>query len=240
MIDTVMFDLDGTLLPLDSKQFITIYFDELGKAFANLIEPQKLKNYILTATQAMVANLEYRTNETVFMDTFQSLIGSNLELYQARFATFYEQGFLKAQAAATHFPIISKTIKLLKDKGYNLIVVTNPLFPKQAVLHGIHWAGLDPDDFSYITSFEENHYCKPQLQFYQEVLEHIERRPEQCLMVGNDVSEDLAAGKLGIKTFLITDCLIHHPGDEIICDYQGKYEDLHRFAKVSPDIKQGY
>ncbi|MDD2504058.1 MAG: hypothetical protein PHG58_09485 [Clostridia bacterium] len=32
MLDTILFDLDGTLLPMDMNEFIRIYFGELGKA----------------------------------------------------------------------------------------------------------------------------------------------------------------------------------------------------------------
>ena len=33
--------------------------------------------------------------------------------------------------------------------------------------------------------------------------------PEECLMVGNDVEEDLVAGTIGVQTVLVTDCLIN-------------------------------
>jgi FMN phosphatase YigB (HAD superfamily) len=105
------------------------------------------------------------------------------------------------------------------------------MFPRKAILHRIEWAGLDPKDFIYITSYEDNHYCKPQLHFYQEILDVIGKKPEQCMMVGNDVQEDLIALNLGMDTFLVKDHMIHRTEEAIKSSYEGNYEDFHNFVK---------
>jgi FMN phosphatase YigB (HAD superfamily) len=230
MLDTFLFDLDGTLLPMDTDQFVRIYFSEMGVAFHDVIEPKLLASHIWNATHAMVENTEYKTNETAFMEKFSQLIEGDLEFYQNRFTEFYDQGFLKTRASVIDTPLIQESVHILKSKGYNLVITTNPIFPEKAILHRIRWAGLDPGDFSYITSFERNHYCKPQLQFYEELLAEIGKKPGQCIMVGNDVQDDLVVGKLGMKTFLITNYLINKTNEDFSCTYQGTYEDFHRFV----------
>jgi hypothetical protein len=55
-------------------------------------------------------------------------------------------------------------------------------------------------------------------------------------MVGNDVQEDLIAGKIGIKTFLIKDYMIHRTEEEIISDYIGSYEDFYKFVEELPSL----
>ena len=45
-------------------------------------------------------------------------------------------------------------------------------------------------------------------------------------MVGNDAEEDGAAQKLGIKVFLLTDCLINKKGIEIDNYLKGSFIDL--------------
>ena len=72
-------------------------------------------------------------------------------------------------------------------------------------MNRIKWAGLDAEDFELITTYEDNCYCKPNVDYYRTILEQFHLRPEECLMVGNDVEEDLAIRKLGVKTFLVTD-----------------------------------
>lgn len=231
MIDTILFDLDGTLLPLNMERFLEIYFGEMGRCFAHLIEPGKLVKDVWAATDCMVNNTEYRTNETVFMEHFGGLISGDLGVYRQRFDEFYDRGFLKTREAVEANPAVSESIKALQDKGYNLVVATNPIFPEKAIRHRIRWAGFEPDDFSYIACYERNHYCKPQLHYYGELLEQTGKSPEQCLMVGNDVQEDMIAAKLGIQTYLITNHLIHRNTGPIEATHQGTYQDFLEFSK---------
>jgi len=230
LLNTIIFDLDGTLLPLDMDKFMHSYFNEMGKAFHDIIEPKQLVDNIWKATGAMVKNIEHRTNEEIFIDAFSKLIGGDFEVYQKRFDKFYDEGFLNVKDTVNKLPIIKDTVNILKEKGYNVVVATNPLFPRKAIIHRINWAGLKEEDFSYITSYESNHYCKPQIQFYEEVLRDIGKTPMECIMVGNDVDEDMVAGKLGMDTYLITNNIIKRDDSEICCTYKGTYEDFYRFV----------
>jgi FMN phosphatase YigB (HAD superfamily) len=231
MIDTILFDLDGTLLPLDMKKFTEIYFNEMGYMFKDMIEPKLLVKYVWAATQEMVSNTEYKTNEEVFMKKFSELIGGDITEYQTQFDDFYDTLFHKTREAVQSQSLIRDSIDILKAKNYKLVIATNPMFPRKAILHRIEWAGLDPKDFIYITSYEDNHYCKPQLHFYQEILDVIGKKPEQCMMVGNDVQEDLIALNLGMDTFLVKDHMIHRTEEAIKSSYEGNYEDFHNFVK---------
>jgi FMN phosphatase YigB (HAD superfamily) len=236
MMDTILFDLDGTLLPLDMERFIQLYFEEMGHYFADLIEPRQLTHKIWAATNYMVASTDSRTNENVFMEHFGSLIEGDLAIYQERFNAYYEAGFLKTRDASTTNPAIGAAVKLLKAKGYDLMVATNPIFPELAIHHRIRWAGFTPEDFSYISSYEHNHFCKPQPHFYREVLQETGKRPEQCLMVGNDAQEDLVAAETGIQTYLITDYLIDRSNGAFNANYQGTYRDFLLFARQLPPV----
>ncbi len=130
-----------------------------------------------------------------------------------------------------------KSIDVLKLKGYQLVLATNPIFPIKAILHRINWAGFAPEEFSYISCFEKNHYCKPQIKFYEEVLSEIGKKPEECLMVGNDVQEDMVVHSLGVKTYLVEDHLIHRTDEPIVVDYRGSYEAFYEFVEKLPEVK---
>lgn len=237
MLNTFIFDLDGTLLPLDMDNFMHIYFKEMGIAFHDMIEPKRLVENVWKATNVMVNNTEYRTNEEVFMEKFKTLIDADLDTYKQRFDEFYDKGFLKTKSAVSYMPLIVEAVELLKQKGYQTVLATNPLFPRKAIIHRLQWAGFKEEDFSYITCYENNHYCKPQIQFYQEVLEEAGKKAEECMMVGNDVEEDLVAGDLGMRTYLITNNIIKRTEDEVCCTYQGTYEDFLRFAQEIKPVK---
>jgi FMN phosphatase YigB (HAD superfamily) len=237
LLNTIVFDLDGTLLPLDMDNFMHIYFKEMGIAFQDMIEPKRLVDNVWKATNAMVNNIEYRTNEDVFMENFQTLIEADLDIYKKRFDEFYDQGFLKTKSAVSYMPLIVEAVSLLKQKGYQIVLATNPLFPRKAIIHRLQWAGFKEEDFIYITCYENNHYCKPQIQFYQEVLREAGKSAAECMMVGNDVEEDLVAGELGMQTYLITNNIIKRTDADICCTYQGSYEDFLKFAQELKSVK---
>ena len=78
-------------------------------------------------------------------------------------------------------------IKEAKKKGIEVYLATNPIFPRCATMNRIDWAGLDPEDFKIITTYEDHVYCKPNPEYFLQILEQFELDPSECLMVGNDV-----------------------------------------------------
>ena len=106
---------------------------------------------------------------------------------------------------------------------------------QRAIFHRIKWAELNPEDFSYISSYEQNYFCKPNLEFYKEVL-RAWIKPHQCMMVGNDVNDDMVASKLGIKTYLITNHLFNRFNLPVVSDHKGTYEEFYQFVEELPEI----
>jgi FMN phosphatase YigB (HAD superfamily) len=236
MINTILFDLDGTILPLDMDSFMKIYFNEMEKAFDGFEDKEVLGKNVWIATEKMIKSIDDRTNEEVFMENFEKLCAGNLEDYIKIFDKFYDDGFLNTKKAVVNTcgNYIKDSIKLLKDKGYSIVIATNPLFPLKAIHHRIRWSGFDPNEFEYITCYENNHYCKPQIKYYEEILTDIRKKPSDCMMIGNDVQEDMIAGKLGMKTYLINNHIINRNDEEINSDYEGNYEDFYKFVIKLP------
>jgi FMN phosphatase YigB (HAD superfamily) len=50
--------------------------------------------------------------------------------------------------------------------------------------------------------------------------------PEDCLMVGNDATEDMIAQTIGMKVFLLTDCLINKNNLDLSGYPQGNFDSL--------------
>ena len=162
-LNTILFDLDGTLLPMNMALFEKIYFEELAKDFADIMSPKELAKNIWTSTKIMVENTEYKTNEEIFMADFTARMNMELPILQKRFDDFYDTNFLKIRESVDDIQSIKESVKLLKSKGYTVALATNPLFPEKAIHHRIQWSGFKPEDFSYISTFERNHYCMIQL-----------------------------------------------------------------------------
>ena len=65
----ILFDLDGTLLPMDQEAFTKAYFQRLAAKLAPYgYEPDKLIDGVWAGTAAMVKNDGGRTNEEAFWD----------------------------------------------------------------------------------------------------------------------------------------------------------------------------
>ena len=76
-LTTILFDLDGTLLPMDQEAFTTGYFKLLAKKLApHGYEPKSLVDAIWTGTAAMVKNDGSRTNEQAFWEKFSTIYGA--------------------------------------------------------------------------------------------------------------------------------------------------------------------
>ena len=232
-IKTVLFDLDGTLLPMDQELFTKAYFRTLSAKLAPFgYDPEALVKGIWTGTAAMVNNDGSRTNEQAFWDTFCALFGEGVRQDEPHFEEYYREDFQKVKEACGFAPEAAEVVALCREKGWQMVLATNPIFPAVATESRIHWAGLQPEDFAFYTTYENSCHCKPNLAYYRDILAKINCRPEECLMVGNDVGEDMVAKTLGMHTFLLTDCLINKGNADIAAYAKGGFEELITFLKT--------
>lgn len=232
MIKTVFFDLDGTLLPMDQDVFVETYFKMLAKKMAPLgYEPKKLFDAIWGGTGAMVKNDGSRTNEEAFWNYFAGIYGQEALKDVPLFEEFYRAEFQEARSSCGFNPRAKATVDRLKEQGYRIILATNPIFPSVATESRIRWAGLEPADFEYYTTYERCRYCKPNPLYYREILTRQGCLPEETLMVGNDVDEDMVAESLSMKVFLLTDCLINKGNVDIARYPHGDFAELEKYLE---------
>jgi len=229
-ITTILFDLDGTLLPMDQDTFAKAYVKGLTVAAEPVgYSPMILGTAIMAGTAAMIKNTGEKTNEDVFWYVLEKTYGESIQNDRHIFDEFYATDFQKIKDICGFAPRAAELIQNIKEKGYRVALATNPLFPKVATESRIRWAGLNPEDFELYTTFETSHYCKPNLDYYREVLNELQVSAEECLMIGNDVSEDMVAEQLGMKVFLLTDCLINKKETDISVYPHGDMDALFRF-----------
>ena len=229
-ITTVLFDLDGTLLPMDQDHFVKMYFGLLAKTMAP-DDPEALIKAVWVGTKAMMTNDGSKTNEDAFWDTYCQLLGEDRRADEPAFRSFYENQFELVRNACGFNPKAAETIALVKSRGLKTALATNPLFPRTATQARARWAGLNLDDFELYTTYEDYSHCKPDPRYYQAVLDKLGLTAEECLMVGNDAVEDVAATKLGIQVFLLTDCLINRNGVDIEQYPHGGFDELMAFIE---------
>lgn len=235
-MDTILFDLDGTLLPMDMDAFMHAYFSELCKKCAPAgYEPRRLVDAVLAGLDAMQTNDGEATNEERFMAAASKIVGDRISQDKPLFRDFYLNEFSRVKGAVEPTPLASKCIKALKKKGYQLVLATNAVFPKEATLARIEWAGLNKNDFILITTYEDFHYAKPNLGYYEQILDRIGRNATDCMMVGNDVREDMCVRELGMDTFLVTDCLINKDKVDISQFKHGSLAEFYEYIQSLPE-----
>lgn len=226
-LTTIFFDLDGTLLPMDEEIFIQAYFRGLVMKLApHGYEQEGLVKSIWTGVKVMVKNTGECTNEEMFWKAFTDIYGEKCRQDEGIFEEFYVNEFQKVQKMCGFDAKAAEVIAELKRMGYRLVLATNPLFPAIATESRVRWAGLSPEDFVYISTYENSNHSKPNLDYYKEIMDKIGVTAKECLMVGNNVDEDMIAGELGMRTFLCPKCLINKQGKNISAYRQGELSDL--------------
>ena len=230
MYKYIFFDLDGTLLNLDTDELVSKYFKSMTTFLSqNGYEPEKVVSAIKQGTYAMINNNGKTTNELALTNAFISSYNVELEEFKSFMDKYYEQEFDKISEVSIKEPETASLIKKLKNYGFKLILATNPLFPKIATHKRIGWAGLSPNDFELITTYENECFSKPNLNYYKSLLERLNISADSCIMVGNDVDEDMCAEELGFDVFLITTNLLNRKNKDISKFKQGSLEDFEKF-----------
>jgi len=212
MIDTVMLDLDGTLIKCSQEMFLSVYMKELQKLFTRLsMDVEATINALWAGTKAMIVNNGAMLNKDRFWEAFVFKTGiksGHLKTVEYECDKFYSNEFNVLKSVIEPDDGTPKRIiDMLKAKGFDVILATNPLFPACAVETKLEWISLVPQDFIYISHYANSSYCKPNAEYYREILKKTNKKPAQCIMAGNNIIEDMSAEDLGIDTFLITDYL---------------------------------
>lgn len=227
MITTILFDLDGTLLPMNQDIFVGAYIKGLAATAAPYgYEPSVFAKAVMLGTKAMVKNDGTKSNEFAFWNALADIVGDKIKSHTHIFDEFYRTDFQKISEVCGFSHKAADVIQSAKNLGLRVALATNPLFPVIATESRIKWAGLKPEDFEIFTTFETSNFCKPNPNYYREVCLKLGVAPEECLMVGNDVSDDMVAEQLGMKVFLLTDCLINKKNNDISKYQQGNFDDL--------------
>lgn len=234
--DTLLFDLDGTLVPMTQDDFVKIYLGLMCKKLGEYgFEPKRVTDTIWKGFRAMSKNGGNTSNREVFDKIAKEEFGERSEEFINLLFDFYKAEFNGAKSAVRYDMIESGSfdtaslVKKLREKGYSLVLATNPVFPRAALEARLAWVGLSADDFIYITDYENSRFCKPTKEYFDGILKAIGKSPENCIMFGNNVAEDMGAEKSGIKSFLVTDFLMNPENADVGAYAHGKFREIGDF-----------
>lgn len=204
-----LFDLDSTLLQMNQDLFLKKYFSLIYvKAQSLGFEPNSFMEIFNKMAYGITKNDGSMTNEKLFWDGMKKHY-PNIEDVKECFDDFYKNEFKSISSIVDKNDVSNNIIKYLKNKGYKIILATNPLFPEVCTFERMSWAGLDYKDFDYITTYDKCTYCKPKAEYYEEIFRVLSLDMSDAIMVGNDLSDDFSDLPAGIDKILITDYLIN-------------------------------
>lgn len=234
MIKTILFDLDGTLLDMDQDTFLRAYFKKIAGYFAvRGYDPVRFSEAMYKSVYVMLNNDGKQTNEEIFWNTFPALYGDeSMRDDIPKFEVFYQTAFGELESLCKEKVGAVEMLKKLREMGLSIVLASNPVFPYIAYERRMKWGGLTPEMFDLLTTYENVHHCKPTEGYYAEIADIMQVKPEECLMVGNDVSDDMPAKKIGMQVFLMDDTLLLNPQNEDLSVYpRGGFDELMKYIE---------
>jgi FMN phosphatase YigB (HAD superfamily) len=205
MLRAVLFDLDNTLILFDEAVYFKHYMNLVQAEFSDILPPDELGKKLLSATQSLMENRGRMSNLDFFIRMFSPDSDEKGKKILDRFENFYAAKYDQLKKMTISLKGVRDIVCGIKGRGLEMVIASNPLLPLNIQQKRLDWAGLDDLSFILITHIANMSYVKPQSGYYREILAKIRRRPEECLMVGNDPVNDMAAATIGIKTYLTTD-----------------------------------
>ena len=232
-IDTLLFDLDGTIIDMKRRAEMIFYF-RAYRRFNSFFNPVSFFVSFRKSISAVLNNNTEQLNYDVFLENIARYAGVTPQVISTLISELIERDFQPLKSFFTPVAGAKEALHLARELGYRLVLVTNPVFPMATVLYRLRWAGLTPDNFVFITHSQNMNRCKPGLEFYNRLLARLTFKPEHCLMIGN-THEDLPAHDIGIRTFLVETHLSKKSVRRIITnerlDARGSYPDLIEWMK---------
>ncbi|MGO4888184.1 HAD family hydrolase [Anaerobacillus sp. MEB173] len=232
MAKAMLFDLDGTLLPMDTDSFVKHYLKELAPRVSHIMDSNEFLHALLAGTKAMIENIDRsKTNEQVFEETFFSIAKVNKDQLWPTLDHFYEHIFPEFSSLCNPTPIARQVVEESLRQGYQVAIATNPVFPKSAIYHRLAWAGVADLPFDMVTVYEDCMFTKPHQEYYSDICQRIGVKPKECIMIGNDNQEDMVAGEIGMKTFLVEGNVIDRGTTAYRIDDHGTLDQLYEKMK---------
>jgi len=186
------------------------YFKAIALAASPVVEPRRFLKALMECAKAMSLNRSTGlTNSQVFWQRFRALLPEDHQALVPLLDSFYANEYKELASLATYSSLGKEIVQAALDRGMRLVLATNPFFPRVAIEERMAWAKVANFPWELITDYEEMHSCKPYPEYYLEIAQRLGLSSKDCLMVGNDVPNDLAATKTGMRVCLVTDFLIN-------------------------------
>lgn len=205
MIEAVLIDIDNTLILYNENTFFKKFLKELYTYFEDMFSYDE---FISSLNKAMKNITQCNGRECIkdhFIRTLTTDYDIDDDVVWNRFLQFYRDDYDQFQDLISPVEGAVELFKALKAMPVKTVIASHPVVPRNVQLKRVSWAKVTDHDFNLVTHIENMTYCKPQVGYYREICDMIKVKPDKCFMIGDDAVYDIAASKIGIKSYLVTD-----------------------------------
>lgn len=202
----VLIDLDGTILNANRGLFILFTARFLMVRFRKIFGWRTLVPSIKQAIEEMMQNdpRSGMTNFEYLLCLLERSSGKKREDILGPLWDFYRLDYPRLKKFCSPVPGAKSAIEMMRAKGHTLYLATNPIWPRECVELRLQWSGVPLNTFKAITHSENWNCCKPNVEYYRQILQRWDLDPNQCLMIGDSVSKDRPAEKIGINVIILS------------------------------------
>jgi pyrophosphatase PpaX len=176
-IDTLLFDLDGTLIDTN-ELIIQSFLHTLGKYYPDQYKREDVLPFI----------------GPTLVETFGSMDETKIEEMVQVYRDF---NLSRHDDLVKEFNGVHETISILKEKGFKLGIVTTKRL--DVVKKGLELTKLD-SFFDVIVALDHVTKAKPDPEPIMKALEQLDSTPDRAIMVGDNFHDILGGKNAGTKT----------------------------------------
>jgi FMN phosphatase YigB (HAD superfamily) len=192
MIKSVLIDLDNTLIQNDDKLFAQEFAHQLrnfGQTHYNIQQLDAIfRDTIKRIRAECITDQTVQTRISLYTSEATGINPTQIaELYQNFYATTALAGFTTPIEGANQF------IQQLLDDGYEVVLATNPMYPRQFAIQRLIQGGLEQfiERFDFITHADNMHFLKPAVCYYSELIARLGLEPDEVVMIGDRNDNDI-------------------------------------------------
>lgn len=209
MIKAVLLDLDNTLLHNPDRQFAIAFLEAFDAHFRREFAIEHVSHTFRQGIQQLSQHRDgVVTNSDLMINLISDITQATTEHIQNYLSLFYETAYLELQSYTAQVETARELVMTLLGQDISVAIATNPIYPRSAVYKRLEWAGLREfrDAFAFVSHSDNMHFAKPHPGYYAEVIARIGVEPDEALMVGDSIRNDIApAQQMGIHTVHVND-----------------------------------
>ncbi len=238
MIKAVLLDLDNTLLHNPDREWAAAFRQQWDWHFAKAYGIEGAAGALREAIGSLNREpTSYRRNAEKILTALSLALPLPDAALASAIASFYRGNYRRLKAHTAPSAKAPDLVESLLGQNLLVAIATNPLFPEEATLERIAWAGLSDfvAEFAFITHCENMHFAKPSAAYYAETIARVGVEPDEALLVGDSAQNDIEPARaLGIHSWQVKGA----DGLDSICEHinQSGWRESYLARQLRPSM----